>query len=70
MYALRHSSIARQILAGVPLGLVATTHDTSTAMIEQSYSALIHEHGDGIVRRALLDVSTPPSLNVVPMKGR
>jgi integrase len=71
MYALRHSSIARQILAGVPLRLVATTHDTSTAMIEQSYSALIHEHGDGIVRRALLDdVLTPPSLNVVPMKGR
>jgi integrase len=70
LYALRHSSIARQILAGVPLRLVATSHDTSTAMIEASYSALIHEHGDGIVRAALLDVAQPSAANVVPMGRR
>jgi integrase len=70
LYALRHSSIARQILKGVPLRLVATLHDTSTAMIEASYSALIHEHGDGIVRAALLDVAQPSAGNVVPMGRR
>ena len=72
LYALRHSSIARQILAGVPLRLIATTHDTSTPMIEASYSALIHEHGDGIVRAALLDPAQPtaPGNKVVPLPGR
>jgi integrase len=70
LYALRHSSIARQILAGVPLRLIATSHDTSTAMIEASYSALIHEHGDGIVRAALLDVAQPSAGNVVPLGRR
>jgi integrase len=70
LYSLRHSSMARQILAGVPLRLVAALHDTSTAMIEASYSALIHEHGDGIVRAALLDVAQPSATNVVPMGRR
>ena len=32
MYALRHSSIVRQLLAGVPVRIVAAGHDTSVAM--------------------------------------
>jgi integrase len=37
-YALRHSSIVRGIRAGLPIRLVAALHDTSTAMIERTYS--------------------------------
>jgi integrase len=40
-YALRHSSIARYLRAGVPVRLVAALHDTSTAMIERYYSKYI-----------------------------
>src|SRR5262249_41715454 len=32
-YSLRHSSIARALLAGVPVRIVAVAHDTSTLMI-------------------------------------
>ena len=39
--ALRHSSIIRSLLAGVPIRVVAATHDTSVAMIEVSYSSAI-----------------------------
>jgi integrase len=70
LYALRHSSIARQILANTPIRLVATLHDTSVAMIEASYSALIHEAGDAIARRALFDPAQPPVGNVVTLPGR
>jgi hypothetical protein len=38
MYALRHSSIVRQLLAGVPVRIVAAGHDTSVKMIEHTYS--------------------------------
>lgn len=37
MYALRHSSIVRQLLAGVPIRVVAVNHDTSIAMLERTY---------------------------------
>lgn len=36
--ALRHSSIVRQLLAGVPVRVVAVNHDTSIVMIERTYS--------------------------------
>jgi integrase len=39
LYALRHSSIVRQLLANVPIRIVATLHDTSVKMIERTYSA-------------------------------
>jgi hypothetical protein len=55
-YALRHSSIARQLLAAVPVRLVAVVHDTSTPMIEKSYSRYIGNHADALVRRSLLDI--------------
>jgi integrase len=57
MYSLRHSSIVRQLLAGVPIRVVAVTHDTSTVMIEATYSAHINDHADEITRKALLDTS-------------
>ncbi len=56
MYALRHSSIVRQLLANVPIRVVAVTHDTSTVMIERNYSAHIADHSDGLARRALVEL--------------
>jgi integrase len=55
MTALRHSSITRQLLRGVPVRIVAVAHDTSTAMIEKTYSAYIADHADALVRGALLE---------------
>lgn len=69
-YALRHSSITRQLLAGVPIRVVAVTHDTSTAMIEKTYSASISEHSDALFRSALIDTAQPAGTNVVPLKAR
>jgi integrase len=64
-YSLRHSSIVRALLAGVPVRLCAVSHDTSIAMIEKSYSAFISDHADSLLRRALLNVAQP-ARNVVP----
>jgi integrase len=55
MYALRHSSIVRQLLAGVPVRVVAAHHDTSVVMIERNYSRHIGDHADALARAALLD---------------
>ena len=57
MYALRHSSIVRQLLAGVPVRIVAAGHDTSIAMIERNYSRYITDHADALVRGAMLDLT-------------
>jgi hypothetical protein len=56
LYALRHSSIARQILRGVPIRVIAVNHDTSVAMIERNYSALLADHADEIARAGLIDL--------------
>lgn len=55
IYALRHSSIVRQLLAGVPVRVVAANHDTSVAMIERNYSRHISDHADALARAALLN---------------
>ncbi len=64
IYALRHSSIVRQALRGVPLRVVAALHDTSVVMIERTYSANISDHADSIARVALFEpapiVADPP----------
>jgi len=67
MYALRHSSIVRQLLAGVPVRIVAAGHDTSVAMIERNYSRYITDHADALVRGAMLDLvpRDKPKLTVV-----
>jgi integrase len=58
LYALRHSSIVRQLLAGVPIRVVAVNHDTSVVMIERTYSRYIADHADALARAALLDTAT------------
>src|SRR5262245_60336176 len=40
-YALRHSSIIRNLLLNVPIRIVAVQHDTSTKIIESNYGAHI-----------------------------
>lgn len=67
IYALRHSSVVRQLLAGVPVRVVAVNHDTSVVMIERAYSRYIGDHADGLARKALLDLSEAPSSDVVPI---
>jgi integrase len=71
LYALRHSSIVRQLLANVPIRIVATLHHTSVKMIERTYSRHIAEHTDALARRALLDIAPPAIANIVPLpQGR
>jgi integrase len=65
IYALRHSCIVRQLLAGVPVRVVAVNHDTSVAMIERTYSRYIGDHADALARVALLDIAAAPGGNVV-----
>ena len=61
IYALRHSSIVRQLLAGVPVRVVAVNHDTSIVMIERTYSRYIGDHADAVARGALLNTETSSS---------
>jgi len=70
IYALRHTSIVRQIKAHVPLGIVAKNHDTSVRMIEKHYSRLIGDHTDAITRVALPKRPKPVVANVLPMPQR
>jgi integrase len=68
IYALRHSNIVRQLLAGVPIRVVAVNHDTSVTMIERTYSRHIGDHADVLARGALLDTSPPEDRNVLTMR--
>ncbi len=67
LYALRHSSIVRDLLANVPVRIVATKHDTSIPMIEKNYSKYIADHSDALSRRAMLDPSIPVGDNVISL---
>ncbi len=69
MYALRHTSIVRQILAGVPLRLVAVAHDTSVTMIERNYSRYIDQLGADAALRAVLPNLEPVDDVVVSLHG-
>jgi integrase len=62
IYALRHSSIIRSLLANVPARVVAATHDTSIVMLERTYSAYIADHADAVARRGLLDLAQPADM--------
>jgi len=70
IYALRHSSIARALLRGVPIAIVSRWHDTSPAIIEAHYGRFIKHHYDELVRGALLD-TTPirAPANVVALRS-
>jgi integrase len=69
LYSLRHSSIVRGLLAGVPTRVVAAQHDTSVPMLERTYSQHILDHSDTVARRALLDTAQLAACNVVS-RGR
>ncbi len=58
-YALRHSHITAQLLAGLPVQLVAKLHDTSASQIEKHYAATIASHTDELVRKTMLEVDRP-----------
>lgn len=66
-YALRHTSIVRQLRHGTPIRIVAAMHDTSVAMIEKHYSAYIMDGSEEIVRAALAPVvpTQPRALRAV-----
>jgi integrase len=68
-YCLRHSSIARQLLKGAPVRIVAAAHDTSVAMIEKNYSRyIIGDPSDALMRATLLDFGAlPSSADIVPL---
>jgi integrase len=67
IYALRHSSIVRMLLANVPIRLVASLHNTSVQMIERTYSKHITEFSDQISRSALLHHAPISDCNVIPL---
>jgi integrase len=67
MYALRHSSITRMLLAGVPVRVVADHHDTGIEMIERTYSRHIGQHTDAMIRDALIDTEVADSDVVVSL---
>jgi integrase len=66
-YALRHSHITAQLLAGLPVQLVAKLHDTSASQIEKHYAATIASHTDELVRAAMIDLSPAAQAVVVPL---
>jgi len=69
-YALRHSSICRNLVAGVPVTIVARLHDTSAREIEAHYSRFILDvAGDALSRRGLLP-EAPTGGNVLALPGR
>jgi integrase len=68
IYALRHTSIVRQLLAGVPIRVVAALHDTSVQMIEQNYSEYIADHADELARPTLLE--TIAEVVTFPSEGK
>ncbi|WP_342726078.1 site-specific integrase [Bradyrhizobium sp. B097] len=70
-YALRHSSIVRQLLARVPTRVVAAHHDTSVAMIEKNYSRyIIGDLSEAMTRAALLDLQLVQPLTGNPTVER
>src|SRR5262245_20221861 len=69
-YAMRHSSITRALLRGVPVRVVADQHDTSVAMIERNYASCIADHSDAMVRAAQIDLAPGTSNKVGPSSVR
>ena len=57
LYALRHSSIVRQLIRSVPVRIVAAHHDTSVAMIEHTYSRYISQFSETMIRGSLIEFS-------------
>lgn len=58
-YGLRHASIIRGLKAGLPIRLVASLHNTSSAMIEAHYGAFILDQSEELARRAMMIFAAP-----------
>jgi integrase len=69
LYALRHSSITRLLLAGKSDVMVAKVHDTSPQMIRQHYAHRLDKHIGDSIRDALFvrPDPVPPVGNVMPL---
>ncbi|MDG4904550.1 MULTISPECIES: tyrosine-type recombinase/integrase [unclassified Mesorhizobium] len=68
-YSLRHSSIVRQLRAGLPVRLVAALHDTSTTMIERHYASAIVDLLDELSASAVIPlIAERSSTNIVPLR--
>ena len=68
-YSLRHSHVTAQLLALLPVQLVAKLHDTSASQIEKHYAATIASHTDELVRGAMMEMDRPGRDVVVPLRG-
>jgi hypothetical protein len=68
LYHLRHSSVARALLRGLPIKVVADWHDTSVGQIEAHYGRFVKHHYDDLVRGALLDTMPAAGAAVVPLR--
>lgn len=68
-YALRHSSIVRQLRLNLPVRLVAALHDTSAAMIEAHYSAFIVDALDALAAGAVIPLVSTNEEKVVKLRG-
>lgn len=67
-YAFRHSSIVRQLRRGLPVQLVAKSHDTSAAIIERHYASAIIDALDDLAAKAVIPLVAQQADNVVPMR--
>ncbi len=73
LYAFRHTSITRMLLAGTHTAIVAKCHDTSEAMIRKHYAASILDYTDEITRKTLPSLGPalePAASNVVKLTKR
>jgi integrase len=68
IYVLRHCSIVRGLLAGVPIRIVAASHDTSTQQVERTYSKHILHYSDTVARQGLLGPPPANEDNVVALR--
>jgi integrase len=68
-YALRHSHITAQLLAGLPVQLVAKLHDTSASQIEKHYAATIASHTDELVRGTMIELDRPTHNVTLSLRG-
>jgi integrase len=66
-YSMRHSHITRELKAGKPLALVASSHDTSPEIISRHYAKFIVDNSDTLLRLGMLDMATPTADNVLKM---
>jgi hypothetical protein len=58
-YCLRHSSIVHALQANVPIRVAAAAHDTSLAMIERHYAAVIVDASEMLLRAAASRLVAP-----------